>query len=157
MFENDMICNSSFDIHIIVWTSLDMFENCNNSYHNIVLRGCVRKLAQKFKLISRTVIFRFGERRFLSRHLLYSFTFNQVPIFCNDRTRIVNFFCRMIPNKSPSNEQRSKDNLKRGSNLSKLPPTCVLGQRIACCTSWVKRWSAAMDIFQTFFKTDIFS
>ena len=34
----------------------------------------------------------------------------------NDRTRIVNFFCRMIPNKSPSNEQRSKDNLKRGSN-----------------------------------------
>ena len=32
------------------------------------------------------------------------------------------------------------------------PPTCVLGQRVECCTSWVKRWSAAMDFFQTFFK-----
>ena len=32
------------------------------------------------------------------------------------------------------------------------PQTCVLGQRVECCTSWVKRWSAAMDFFQTFFK-----
>ena len=58
-------------IHTIFWTSSDMFENCNNSYHNIVLRGCVRNLVQKFKFTKvGTVIFRFGERRFLSRHLL---------------------------------------------------------------------------------------
>ena len=41
-------------------------------------------------------------------------------------------------------------------NLSKLPPTCVLGKRISCCTSWVKRWSEAMDFLQTIFKTNIF-
>ena len=27
--------------------------------------------------------------------------------------------------------------------------------RLSRCTSWVKRWSEAMDFFQTFFKTNM--
>ena len=29
------------------------------------------------------------------------------------------------------------------------PPTCVLGLHVERCMSWVKRWNAAMDFFQT--------
>ena len=39
-------------------------------------------------------------------------------------------------------------------NLSKVPDVHL---RLAHCTSWVKRWSEAMDFLQTFFKTNIFS